>query len=1039
MTPSPRRRFPLSVLLAALLVGTPLVATSLYAAPAWAQSAPVFEGQGVIELVAPTGLVGDGMSVADLYILALGPDGRPYAGLKGKPITSAGIVSDVTDMGNGLYRFTWTPPKLDQRSSVSFTWKTRLPNKEPVARNWVVSVAPHAAHAVTVGVNPQTLTLNQDKSASLTVTLSGGDRTALASVELKTNVTSGGVDNITNLGNGQFSALYQVPTVGFPHVALVTLADKRDPAHTYGSAAIPLVGRADFPVRAAPNSRVLIKVAGRDFGPIPTDAQGNAKVPIIVPPGASNSTLVQIAADGKITESPLDLKIPDSKRIALFPTSQSVPSDARQQVPVRLLVVTPDGKPDGNAQVAFTSTAGTIGPATHEGGGVYVAMFTPPTGNANTSATITARLANGSSLQTDTVAVNLIPTRPTKVALSAEPAVLPPGADGFKVFAKVTGPDQAGLGSRTISFSANGARLKEMKDLRNGDYQASFSTTGSGPVEVGAVVSTASTGNPLARVLLIPSSERVLADGLSSTLITVATVDEYGYPVPSVNVNLRLVNGDGALPASTSTGPDGLAQIYYTSGRKNTVVTAEASSGDLAAATTLLQIPPALAVPDLPVSGPKAAAGLVEEWANSLGTLRIERDGATGMVVPASVPGVTVTPGVPGRPSKLGLTSDPATVAAGGSVTLRIQLTDDQGRGVGGQQLDFLTSAGTVGPVSELGGGAYLATLMVPVGTGSEIKVSAATRDGTVSTFVRVPVGGSATAWGTGQVVPTTPTAVAVTPTPTTPTAPVTPVTAPTPTTVAPMGTTTDTATTTVTRVEPEGDRRWLRLRAGYTLSGYNYHQLPLDSSGAIFPTELEVPTIAQGFSLQARTWIPGVKYVGAQAGFRLTSYAIDPSPLCDELGRPCQDSAAVADSVKDFHILGIGRYPFAVGSSNFWLGGRVGGSVTDIQAIQATETAINLPQISIGALALGVEAGAEFGPGFFLQAAFTEYLAGGSSPYVANVAAELGYDVTDNLFVSVAFDHASRQVDVLSESNKKLGEIDDQTNAGTLSLGFAI
>jgi hypothetical protein len=629
--------------------------------------------------------------------------------------------------------------------------------------------------------------------------------------------------------------------------------------------------------------------------------------------------------------------------------------------------------------------------------------------------------------------VNLIPTRPTKVALSSEPASLPAGADGFKVFAKVSGPDNTGLGSRTISFAANGARLKELKDLRNGDYQASFTTTGSGPVEVSAVVSTASTGNPLARVLLIPSHERVAADGLSSTLVTVATVDEYGYPVPAVNVNLRLASGDGSLPASTTTGPDGLAQVYYTSGRKNVLVDAEATAGDLVANATMLQVPATMSVPDLPVSGPKAVGALLDEWSASLGALRIEREGMTGAVVPMGVPTAAVSPSGPaGVPAKLMLESDPATVAAGGTVTLRMNIVDDAGRGVGGQQLDFLTSAGTVGPVSEVGGGTYMATLMVPVGISGEIKVSAATRDGAVSTFMRVPVGGAAAAWSpVAQTVPTTPTPVAVTPT--------TPEPAATPTAVAPMGTTTtNDGMTSVTRVQTESDHKWFRARIGYVVAGYHYHQLPLDNSGAIFPTELEVPTVTQGFQANVRAFAPpmGIVEVGGEFGLRAVTYSIDPSPLCDSLGRPCADSAAVPDWVKDVHLLGLVRAGGDVGTNRFWGGARVGWALTDVQAIQATSSAINLPQININALALGLEAGADVGPAFFVQASFTDYLAGGASPYAGNFEAEAGYNVTDNVYVSLAYDHVERNVDVFNEGNKKLGEIDDVSNGATLSVG---
>jgi hypothetical protein len=136
------------------------------------------------------------------------------------------------------------------------------------------------------------------------------------------------------------------------------------------------------------------------------------------------------------------------------------------------------------------------------------------------------------------------------------------------------------LGSRAVSFNVNGGKLKEVKDLKNGDYQANFQTTGSGPVELTAAVATAATGNPFARVLLIPSRDRVPNDGITPLLVTLATVDEYGYPVGNVVVNLKVLSGDGSIPQAATTSADGTVQIYYTAGRKAQTVSLEASAND---------------------------------------------------------------------------------------------------------------------------------------------------------------------------------------------------------------------------------------------------------------------------------------------------------------------------------------------------------------------------------------------------------------------------------------------------------------------------
>lgn len=1057
--PTTPSRLLLSLVLLGGAVGG-LGALLLAPTPAWAQSGTVFEAQGLIEVVPPTGLVGDGANVADIYLVALGADGRPIAGLKGRPTATAGTPGELTEVGGGLYKFTWLPPKLAQRTAVTFNLKVKLPSKENVSRTWTFNVEAPARHQVAVAANPPQLTLNQDRNASLSITLSGGDAGALAGADLRANVSSGTVDNLTNLGNGQYSALYTLPTVGYPHVALITVADRKDPTNSYGAIAVPLVGKADFPVTVAPNAKVMLKVAGREFGPIQADAQGRAKVPIIVPPGASNASRVQIAADGKVTEEPIDLKIPESRRLALIPASAAIPSDARMQVPVRVFVVTPEGRPDENAQVVVTASAGVMGPARHEGGGVYVAMYSPPTGNANTQATFSASLANGSSTQTDGMTVSLVPARPTKVSLSAEPAVLAPSAEGFKVFAKVVGPDGAGLGARTLTFTANGAKLKEVKDLRNGDYQATFTTTGNGPAEVSAVVANAATGNPLHRVLLLPARDRMPADGLSSTALTVATVDEYGYPVPNVPVNLRLASGDGSLPAMATTGPDGIAQIYYTAGRKNGLVTAEATVGNHSAMAALYQAPLGFVGPTLPFSGQRPATAVATEWAGSLGQLRLEREGMTGALVTPAAPvavgaarpgsgspdavvaaaaaansvAASAVSGVAGKAARMGLVAEPASVAPGSTTTLKITLTDDSGRGVAGQSLEFLTSTGSVGPVTDLGGGAYTAALSVPGTTTGEVKVSVATPDGTVSSFVRLPVA-SQVMWSNTATTPFG--TAAATSTPTASTQP-----ASTPGPVAAMGTTDSTATTTSTATvvrTDDGDRPWLRARAGLVVSGYAYTSMPLDQSGAVYPTELEVGSLAPGGAALVRAWIPGFRWAGVEASFKTTTYAINPEPLCAEIGRPCTGSPAIADYVSAGRVLALGRYAFDAGNTQIWIGGRVGYSAADVQAIQVAGDELKFPQLVVSSLALGAEVGAEIGERLFVSTALTEDLAGGGTPWSTQFGVDLGYAFTQNVFAAVGYDLTVRRISVLDEGNEKVGQLEDLANAALLSIGFQL
>lgn len=1014
---------------------------------AWAQSGPVFEAGALIELVPPTGVIGDGASPADVYLLALNADGSPITGVKWKVGASNGTVGEFVEVGGGLYRMTYTGGKVDQVSQVSLNIKGKV-GKDNVARSFTINVSPTRAHSLAIASNPPALTLGQDKTATLSINLSGGDRASLNAADLKILASTGTVTNVTNLGGGQFSALYTVPTVPYPHVAILSVVDRADPTHSYGTLAIPLSGKVDYPVTVAPNARVMMKIAGQQFGPVQADAQGRARVPVVVPPGVSAGEIVQIDASNQSVTQPIDLKVPESRRVALMPTASAFPSDARVGVPLRAVVTTADGKPDGNAQVVFTTSAGTITAATHEGNGVYVATWNPPNGNAAGQATVNVALADKPTTQADSLALSLVPARPAKLVLSSEPTALPPGADGLKVFAKVSGPDGAGLGGRALSFSANGAKLKDaVKDLRNGDYQALFSTTGSGAVEVMATVASSVTGNPLARVVAIPVRSRLPADGLSNTALFVATLDEFGYPVPNVPLTLKLSSGDGALPQQGSTNAEGTALIYYTAGRKNQLVNMEVNANGKVATASVLQVPDALSVAALPPSGSKAERDLLVEWSTALGSLRVEREGQTGMMVPAMT-----APTAIGRASRAALSSEPASVAPGGTVKLRIKIMDDNGAGVGGQKLDFLTSAGTVGAVSDLGGGNYEAQLQVPANASGDLRVSVATVDGGASSFIRVPVGGAESAWAT------TPTVVATTPAPAATTSPFAPpaavvedpfatstrtepattpapTPAPSPTPVA----TTPTSTASVAKVKktpaPAGDHPWMRIRLGGAVGAYEMHQLETNPS-QLFDGKFSIPTTSYGAQGQVRAFIPGVPYVGLELGGAFAYWAVDAGAFCDKLGT-C-DGGTLDDFNRDFRVLAIGRYAFDVGANRYGVGIRAGGMWSDTPYVTVGDALAIDHETMVGGLALGAEVSAEFGEHVFVDIDLTEGFAAVSAPYDTRVGGEVGYAFTRSVFASLGLDASFRAVE-LEKDGEKIGEVSDSTVAGLLSIGIQI
>jgi hypothetical protein len=632
---SARRHVPLASLLVLLLALPASAKPALPALPSLPIPLPgarpavdanaVFPA-GLLELLPANGLIADGGTAAELRLLALKPDGAPLTGLAGAvPTSTAGTAGPLRELGGGLYAFPFTPSRADAPGAVPIALKYKLADKSVVQGSWSVAVAPGPREVLTLAASPPTVLLGQDKSGSLQLKLESSDPLGVATARLSTRSSLGTVGPVTALGSGQFTALYTPPAdVTQPGVALITAADRRDPARAYAVAAVPLHGKQELSLTPGKGTRVLVRLGGRDFGPVAADSSGKARVSVVVPPGVSEATVVTMGADGSTKEAALPLKVAEKRRLAWVPVAATVPADARQRVPVRVFVVTPEGRPEENAQLALTASAGAVSSPRHEGGGVYVAEWIPSEGNGAGKVTLSASLTGAGAAQLDTLQVDVAPVRVGAVMLGGSAVAAGPG-NAFSVTASVLSPGGAPLPGRVLHVTANGARSAPAKDEKGGRYTIPLVSTGSGPIDVFVRASTPSAGNPLDRLVLVSDRFRVAPDGLSSVPITVFALDAWGHPVPDVTFDLVVSAGDGALPGTATTGADGVAQLYYTAGRANGLVRIDARYGPYVASTGIVQAPDSVAVPDWQPGGTSAATAEASALRDADGATTLER------------------------------------------------------------------------------------------------------------------------------------------------------------------------------------------------------------------------------------------------------------------------------------------------------------------------------------------------------------------------------------------------------------------------------
>lgn len=593
-------------------------------APAHAQ-ATVLEDL-LVELLPVGEVMGDGVTTVALHVLVMDKLGTPLSGVKAKLEATQGEATALTEVVPGIYRFEWIPPKVDEPTTADITVKGKTLAKDKFARGWSVPIQAPLHQLVDISISPTALTLGDDVQASISVSLTGGAKQTAKAEDLLLTTSVGELENLTRMDAGQFNAIFKPPADATPQIAVITVADRRDPNKTYGHVTVPLTARIDYPVRSKAKSKVLVQVREREFGPVDADSRGRAKVPIEVPPGENDALLVTLLGDERFEEE-LSLEVPISPRVRMLPTYEFVPADPYAPIPLRAVVSKSTGGPDSRARVFFTATGGEVSEARHEGNGVYSATWSPPLANAATEVSLQVSVDDKDEGHADSRTLTLIPARPKKMTLRTNPEQLTKDDTAFALGAKVAGADGVGMPGRVMAFVVNGARQDgETLDAGEGNYEAQFKTTGKGPVELMATVKAVGSNNPVRNVLVFPTRERLPNDGLSSAMLTVLALDEFGYPVKNEKVVLMVLSGDGSMPKVATTDEYGVAQVHYTAGRKAGLVRLQVACGGHLAGVGLLQLPKLAAQGlDLPSSGSVAQLDLMAAWGGVVQTVRLER------------------------------------------------------------------------------------------------------------------------------------------------------------------------------------------------------------------------------------------------------------------------------------------------------------------------------------------------------------------------------------------------------------------------------
>lgn len=394
-----------------------------------------------------------------------------------------------------------------------------------------------------IRAEPPRLLLGRDPGATLVVE---------GAAEPPTFTTSAGeIRGVRAAAGGRFEARFLPPREGWPQVAIVTAATGDRLAWTV----VPLHGRGIAVAQTRPHASIRVTIDGAGFGPARADSRGEARVPVLVPPG------VRFAYHG---ERPLDLRVPDALHVHVLVEREAVRADREEVVPLRVLAVTPGGAPRSRAPLVLSATAGELDHLEEVAPGEYRGRWRLGPGAAG-EAHLTARLADEGPSRT--LAIRRDAGPPARVQVEPEVAAVVAGLER-PVALRIRVADAAGnpvnaLPRLASSFGAVSAPVTRGPGLyeatlaipqaRSGHRIAELTARAG---EITGVASVELAGGTPERLVVAGAGDVLVADGRREALLRVALLDRFGNEVaaePAVAVAV----GRGAVQSR----PDGAGHL----------------------------------------------------------------------------------------------------------------------------------------------------------------------------------------------------------------------------------------------------------------------------------------------------------------------------------------------------------------------------------------------------------------------------------------------------------------------------------------------
>ncbi len=313
-------------------------------------------------------------------------------------------------------------------------------------------------------------------------------------------------------------------------------------------------------------------------GAVNTAAPGTYTISYNVSDAVGNAA-TQVTRTVTVTIGPVAAS---TSLITASPTAITADGSSTSTITVQLKDSAGNNLTSGGDTVALSTTAGSLGPVTDNGNGTYTATLisSVTVGTATISGTVNA----ASITDTESVAFTVGAAAVGTSLITASPSVIT--ADGIStstitVQLKDVNGNNLIVGGETVDLSTTAGSLSAITDNGNGTYSATL--TSSTSIETATITATlnsspiTNTGNVNFTVsaasgstsLISASPGSIIADGISSSTITVQLKDSNGNNLSAGGDVVVLTTNAGSLSAVIDNG-DGTYSATLTSGTSMT-------------------------------------------------------------------------------------------------------------------------------------------------------------------------------------------------------------------------------------------------------------------------------------------------------------------------------------------------------------------------------------------------------------------------------------------------------------------------------------